>query len=79
MEKIYANLLGEWQCLNEDKNCVMGPNEVSPTTWWEESAKQYSPIQRTEADTLYQSRYVTIKFKNITYDISPQCIQIIHE
>ena len=33
MIEIYANLLGDWYCLNDDDNCVMGPNMVSPNIW----------------------------------------------
>lgn len=36
MTKIYACLIGNWVCLNDDPECKMGPNQVSPLVWWEE-------------------------------------------
>lgn len=35
MTKIYACLIGNWVCLNDDPECKMGPNQVSPLVWWE--------------------------------------------
>ncbi|MGY3766809.1 hypothetical protein ACWOAH_09820 [Vagococcus vulneris] len=77
MTYIYANLIGTWHCLNDDDNCVMGPNMVSPSQWWEENASLWAPIQRNEADTLYQFPYIMIHYQNADYRIAPCHIQIV--
>lgn len=46
MTKIYACLIGNWVCLNDDPKCKMGPNQVSPLVWWEENAYLYAPLTR---------------------------------
>lgn len=79
MKHVYANLLGEWKCLNDDDNCVMGENKVSPSQWWEENAVIYAPIERIEADTLYEFPYLNISYKGKDYRISPYHIQIVTE
>lgn len=40
---VYACLCGEWVNLSSDPNCKMGENMTSPTVWWEEDAKIWSP------------------------------------
>lgn len=46
MEKIYACLLGEWVCLNDDPNCKIGNNGASPSSWWRNGAPIYAPTVR---------------------------------
>lgn len=36
--KIHACLLGKWVCLNDDANCTIGEENLSPTAWYEENA-----------------------------------------
>ncbi len=52
MTKIYACLIGNWVCLNDDPESKMGPNQVSPLVWWEENAYLYAPLTRRSPDTL---------------------------
>ncbi len=77
MIEIYANLLGDWHCLNDDDSCVIGPNMVSPSIWWEENAELWAPIHREIPDTLYQFPYVMIHYKGLDYRIAPYHIQIV--
>ena len=50
MKKVYACLTGNWVCLNDDPECVMGINRVKPSQWYEENAVIWSPIHREEND-----------------------------
>ena len=79
MDKIYACLAGNWVCLNDDSECVMGSNRVSPSQWYEENAEIWSPIQRETEDTYYQLDYVNIFYHNKGYRINPIFIQIVSE
>ena len=81
MTKIYACLLGNWVCLNDDPDCKFIHNNQTPFCWWEEGAPIYSPINRTEdmADSYYNQDYVQIFYKGKTYRIHPMFIQIVHE
>ncbi|MDG4966297.1 hypothetical protein OGZ37_06865 [Lactococcus lactis] len=76
MELVYANLLGNWACLNDDDSCKMGPHMVSPSQWWEENAEMWAPIEREEKDTLYQFPYIQLSYKGNEYRIAPSHIQI---
>ena len=77
MTKIYACLIGNWVCLNDDPDCKIGPNMASPYIWWEEMAKVWAPLQREKPDTLYQFDYVEICYKGTDYRINPIFIQIV--
>lgn len=77
MEYVYANLLGQWTCLNDDNSCKMGVHMVSPSQWWEENAKMWAPLTRQEADTLYQFPYIEIEYEGIGYRVAPSHIQIV--
>lgn len=79
MKNIYACLTGNWVCLNDDPECVMGINRVSPNQWYEENAVIWSPVQREEKDTYYQLDYVKIFYHNKDYRINPIFIQIVEE
>lgn len=79
MKKIYACLTGNWVCLNDDPECVMGINQTKPSIWYEENAEIWSPIQRQEKDTYYQLDYVHIFYHGKDYRINPIFIQIVEE
>lgn len=77
MKYVYANLIGNWECLNDDPDCKMGEKMTSPSTWWEENAEIYSPFQRLEANTYYHEKYINIHYRNVDYRIHPIHIQIV--
>lgn len=77
MTKIYACLLGNWVCLNDDPNCKMGVHHSSPAIWWEENADIWAPIHREQPHTLYQFPYVELIYNGHSYRISPYHIQIV--
>jgi hypothetical protein len=75
--KIYACLIGNWVCLNDDPNCKIGGNLSSPNTWWEENAEIWAPFKKLEENTLYQLDYINIHYKGSNYRINPIFIQIV--
>lgn len=80
MKKIYACLIGNWVCLNDDPDCTIGESGKSPYLWWEEGAPIYSP---TEPDKelehcFYGQEYVHIVYKGERYRIHPMFIQIVN-
>lgn len=79
MNKIYACLAGNWVCLNDDANCVMGERRVSPSLWFEENAEIWSPLKRSTEHTYYELDYVHIYYKNKDYRINPIFLQIVSE
>lgn len=79
MKKVYACLVGNWVCLNDDPDCKIGGNYSSPSIWWEENAEIWSPSKRTSEHSMYQLDYVNIHYKNKTYRINPIFIQIVEE
>ena len=79
MTKVYACLAGEWVCLNDNSECVIGINHQSPFIWWEEGAEIYAPISRANADTMYSLDYVHINYKGKDWRINPMFIQIVTE
>ena len=79
MKKIYACLTGNWVCLNDDPECKMGNNYVSPSVWYEENAEIWSPFSRETENTYYQLDYLHIYFKGKDYRINPIFIQIVSE
>ena len=80
-KQIYACLLGNWVCLNDDLDCKMGNRMISPYMWWEENAEIYYPINRTEEQehSLYNMPYVNIFYLHHHYRISPIFIQILDD
>ena len=48
MVKIYACLIGNWVCLNDDSDCKIGVHGASPSTWWEENADIWAPFKRND-------------------------------
>nr|DAX67271.1 MAG TPA: hypothetical protein [Bacteriophage sp.] len=79
MVNIYACLVGNWVCLNDDPDCVMVDYGQSPNTWWEENASIWSPIHKEVADTMYQLDYLKIRYKGKVYRINPIHIQIVYD
>lgn len=79
MEKIYACLTGNWVCLNDDPECVMGENHVNPHQWYKENAVIWAPIHREEKDAYYQLDYIKIFYHGKDYRINPIFIQIVSE
>ena len=70
MTKIYACLIGNWVCLNDDPNCVIGEHMQSPDMWWEENAPIWSSNKKKE-HTLYELDYVMIHYNGTDYRINP--------
>ena len=77
MTKIYACLIGEWVCLNDDPDCKMGIHHTSPSIWWEEGADVWAPIHREKENSLYDFPYVELIYKGRSYRISPYHIQVV--
>ena len=75
MSKVYACLIGEWVCLNDDPNCVMGENKTSPYVWYEENAIISS--KNTTEESYYNLDYIHIFYKGTDYRINPIFIQIV--
>lgn len=78
MKNIYACLLGNWVNLNDDPDCVMGENKVSPYIWYEENAIIFNR-SIFENDTFYQLPHINIKYCGKDYRINPIFIQIVTE
>jgi hypothetical protein len=79
LTKIYACLIGNWVCLNDDPDCVMGEHMQSPCNWFEEGGDIYAPIKRDTADSYYELDYIKIHYKGKDYRINPVHIQIVVE
>lgn len=79
MQKIYACLIGNWVCLNDDPDCVIGGKRLSPSQWYEDNAEIYAPLQRQSADTYYELNYVRIFYRGKDYRINPIFIQVVSE
>lgn len=79
MTKIYACLTGNWVCLNDDPDCVIGENRQSPTMWWKEGAEVWAPASRTEEDehTYVNLDYVHVHYLGTDYRINPIFIQVV--
>lgn len=77
MTKIYANLIGKWECLNDDPNCLMGNNKVSPIDWWKESSEIHSPFQKSKENTYEQLDYLWIHYNGRDYRINPIFVQVV--
>ncbi len=77
MTNIYACLLGNWINLSDDPNCKVGPEGKSPVMWWEEEAKIWSPINKTQEHSMYDQDYVYIYYSGKEYRIHPMFIQIV--
>ena len=79
MKKVYACLVGNWVCLNDDSTCVMGNHRVHPSQWYAENAEIYAPFKREQEDSYYELNYVQIFYQGKDYRINPIFIQIVSE
>ena len=79
MTKVYACLIGNWVCLNDDPDCKIGVHRSSPDLWWKENAEIFSPFTKEEEHTLYQIDYVDIIYQKRRYRVNPIFIQIVDE
>ena len=81
MVKIYACLIGEWVCLNDDPDCVIGDFRQPPQIWWTECASVYAPTSRNKdaENSFYSLDYVNLYYKGKSYRINPAYIQIVTE
>lgn len=79
-KSIYACLLGEWVCLNDDENCTIGEYRKSPNVWWEENAQLYAPTNRDKEleNSFYGLDYIHIYYKGNDYRINPIFIQVVN-
>lgn len=76
MKYIYACLAGEWKCLNNDPNCVMGKNFQQPSQWLREGAPIETVTNKT-GETYHEMDYVMIHFEGVDYHINPIFIQVV--
>ena len=82
MTKIYACLCGEWHCLNDDPDCVMGLYKQSPYIWYEEGAKISTKESNDKSnpnnkDSYYNLDYLNVHYLGKDYRINPIFIQIV--
>lgn len=80
--KIFACLCGEWCCLTDDPNCVMGVHKQSPYIWYEEGAviasSESNANHSLAKDSYYNLDYIHIHYHGKDYRINPVFIQIIN-
>lgn len=80
MTKVYACLTGNWVCLNDDPECVVGDNGQNPILWWKEGAEIYSPVNHDDiANNMGNPEYVNVFYRGKKYRIHPTLIQIVTE
>lgn len=79
MKNVYACLIGNWVCLNDDPNCVMGHNRVKPFQWYEENAEIWAPLKREKEHCYHDLNYIHIFYQGKDYRINPIFIQIVSE
>ncbi len=80
MKKVYACLLGNWVCLNDDPGCRIDDRNGA-NLWWEEGAPVYAPTVRDKeyADSFYGLDYVNLHYHGKDYRINPVFIQVVTE
>lgn len=81
MTKVYACLIGNWVCLNDDPDSKISDYQQSPYLWWEEGAPVYAPTLRDKdlEHQFYGLDYVNVYYKGAKYRINPAFIQIVSE
>lgn len=79
MKNIYACLVGEWVCLNDDPECRFIDSGLTPYEWWESGAEIWSPRNLPEEHSMYYLNYVNIYYKGKEYRINPAFIQVVTE
>lgn len=80
MDKIYACLAGNWVCLNDDPDCVMGSGheKFSPCQWYQENIPVYGPFKQ-EQSAYKLLEYVEVLYLGKKYLICPIFIQMVSE
>lgn len=68
MTKVYACILGKWECLTDDAGCTIDNNGQSELAWWNECAQD-----------MFKYDYVNICFEHKEYRIHPSFIQIVKD
>ena len=76
MKYVYACLIGKWENLSEDPDCVIGKDFQKPNDWLKEGSPIQSLINKT-GESYDQLDYVMIHFKGVDYRINPIFIQIV--
>ena len=81
MTKVYACLLGNLVCLNDDPECTICDALKSPYLWWEEGAPVFSPAVKSDdyEHSFYGLDYVNVYYQKRRYRINPIFIQITDE
>lgn len=81
MTKVYACLIGEWVCLNDDPESSISDWHKTPYLWWKEGAPVYAPVERNPEveNSFYGLDYVNLYYKGKQYRINPMFIQIVNE
>ncbi len=81
MKKVYACLVGNWVCLNDDPDCKIGDGLQRPDVWIEEDSSVFAPANvGKENENKYTALpYVNIHYRGIDYRINPIFIQITTE
>lgn len=81
MTNIYACLVGNWVCLNDDPDSTISDWKKTPYFWWKEGAPVYAPSTRNIEleDSFYGLDYVNLRYKGKHYRINPMFIQIVTE
>lgn len=80
LKKVYACLLGEWKCLNDDPNLRISDHKDA-YLWWEEGAPIYAPMTPNPKleHSFYGLNYVKIYYMGKEYRINPVFIQVVVE
>ena len=82
MTKIYACLCGEWCCLDNDPDCVMGIHKQKPYYWYEEGAEIACKASNDKTvpsnkNSYCNMEYVYIHYRGKDYRINPIFIQVV--
>lgn len=84
---IYACLIGNWVCLNDDPRCVIGDDAQSPIEWYNSNAEIYARNTYSGSDSgygfpqnsFYNLEHIRLRYLEKWYDINPVFIQIVYE
>lgn len=49
MTKVYARILGNWFCLNDNPKCTIIPGNISPEEWADTRTPLYAPYKKIES------------------------------
>lgn len=81
MTKVYACLAGNWVCLNDDPECVMGEHRTSPSLWYEESALVCASCTKVvKGEYSYTDlEHVKVLYRGRDWRVNPLFIQVVSE